>query len=71
MQTCDKPSDEVTRIETGSDRFVPDSKFVLEKRKLQFLEKNAKGVCSELEKSTSRRECSLESGKSIKEVESI
>ena len=50
MRTCDKPSDEVTRIETGSDRFVPDSKFVLEKRKLQFLEKNAKGVCSELEK---------------------
>ena len=34
MRSYDKPSDEDTRIETGSDRFVPDSKFVLEKRKL-------------------------------------
>ena len=50
MRSHDKPSDEDTAIETRSDRFVPDSKFVLEKRKLQFLEKNAKGVCSELEK---------------------
>ena len=41
MWTYDKPSDEVTRIETGSDQFVPDSTFVLD---------NAKGVCSKLEK---------------------
>ena len=33
MRSHDKPSDEDTRIETRSDRFVPESKFVLEKRK--------------------------------------
>ena len=39
MRSHDKPSDEDTRIETSSDRFVPDSKSLLEKQKLQFVEK--------------------------------
>ena len=44
MRSYNKPSEEDTRIETGSDRFVLDSKFALVKRKLEFLEKNATGV---------------------------
>ena len=50
MHTFDKPCDGVTRIDSGPNRFVPDIKFVAANRKLNFLEKNAEGVCDELEK---------------------
>ena len=50
VRTFNKPSDGDTRIDTASDHFVPDLKFVAENRKLNLLEKNAKGVCDELEK---------------------
>ena len=50
MRTFDKPSDGDTRIDSGANRFVPDIKFFAANRKLNFLEKDAKGVCDELEK---------------------
>ena len=50
MRTFDKSPDGDPRIDSGPNRFVPDIKFVAGNRKLNFLEKNAKGVCDELEK---------------------
>ena len=37
-------------METDQDRLVHGSKFIAVERRLNFLEKNAKGVCNELEK---------------------
>ena len=48
MRTFDKPSEGDPRIDSGPHRFVPDIKFVAANRKLNFLEKNAKGVCEKL-----------------------
>ena len=50
MRIFDKPSDGDPRIDSGPNRFVPDTKFVAANRKLNFLEKNAKEVWDELEK---------------------
>ena len=50
MRAFDKPSDGDPRINSGPNRFVPDIKSVAANRKLNFLEKNAIGVCVELEK---------------------
>ena len=50
MHTFDKPSDGDPRIDSGPNRFVPDIKFVTANPKLNFVEKNDKGVCDELEK---------------------
>lgn len=44
MRSFHKPSDDAI-METGQDRLVDDSKFIAVKRKLNFLEKNANGVC--------------------------
>jgi len=49
MRSFDKPSNEAG-METDQDRLVHGSKFIAAKRRLNFLEKNAKGVCNELEK---------------------
>ena len=50
MRIFDNPSEGDPRIDSGPNRFVPDIKFVAANRKLNFLEKNAKGVCDEMEK---------------------
>ena len=50
MHIFDKPSNGDPRIDSGPNRFVPDTKFVTANRKLNFQEKNAKGVCDELKK---------------------
>ena len=49
MRSFDKPSDG-TRIETDQDRLVHGSKITAVKKRLNFLKKNAKCVCNELEK---------------------
>ena len=51
MWSLHKSSDK-EKIEAELDRFVHDLRLVAAKRRLNFLEKIAKGVCSKLDQQT-------------------